>query len=128
MGFIIVNTARGGRGRVPCGDPYGVLRALFPNGGKLSGGLDSYVAAIVDGDAKTRGLALGSEVAAGIVALPANDGRTLTSSSDGSSSIGQVSMGVRTKERKSALANFVAPPRASAIGRGCVETRRDDGA
>ncbi len=57
---------------------YGVLRVLFPNrGAQYQGAYDSHVAAIPAGDAKTRGLALGSEVAAGIVALRANDGRAV---------------------------------------------------
>ena len=58
---------------------YGVLRALFPNrSAQYQSAYDSYVAAIAAGDAKTKGLALGSEVAAGIVALRANDGRAVT--------------------------------------------------
>ena len=57
---------------------YGVLHALFPNrGAQYQAAYDSQVAAIPDGDAKTRGLALGSEVAAGIVALRADDGRSV---------------------------------------------------
>jgi hypothetical protein len=58
---------------------YGVLRALFPNrGAQYQAAYDSYVAAIADSDAKTRGLALGAEVAAAIVANRANDGRSVT--------------------------------------------------
>lgn len=58
---------------------YGVLRALFPNrSAQYQAAYDSYVAAIAPGDAKTKGLALGSEVAARIVALRANDGRAVT--------------------------------------------------
>lgn len=57
---------------------YGVLRALFPNrGAQYQAAYDRRVAAMPAGDAKTRGLALGSEVAAGIVALRANDGRAV---------------------------------------------------
>ena len=55
---------------------YGVLRALFPSRSvQYQTAYDSRVAAIPAGDAKTKGLALGSEVAAAVVALRANDGR-----------------------------------------------------
>jgi hypothetical protein len=58
---------------------YGVLRALFPNrGAHYQAAYDSYVAAIPAGEAKNRGLALGAEVAAGIIANRANDGRSVT--------------------------------------------------
>ena len=57
---------------------YGVLRALFPNrSASYQAAYDSYVAALPAGDAKTRGLALGDEVAAGVVRLRANDGRAV---------------------------------------------------
>ncbi|MDB5755272.1 MAG: hypothetical protein JWR56_1700 [Massilia sp.] len=57
---------------------YGVLRALFPNrGAQYQAAYDSYLAKIPAGDAKTRGLALGAEVAAAIVANRANDGRAV---------------------------------------------------
>ena len=57
---------------------FGVLKALFPNRTALyQPAFESRIASIPDGDAKTRGLALGSEVAAGIVALRANDGRSV---------------------------------------------------
>jgi hypothetical protein len=57
---------------------YGVLRALFPNrGAQYQAAYDSYVAAIPAGEAKTRGLALGAEVAAAIVANRSNDGRAV---------------------------------------------------
>ena len=57
---------------------YGVLKALFPNRAALyQPAFDSRIATIPDGDAKTRGLALGSEVAAGVAALRANDGRSV---------------------------------------------------
>lgn len=57
---------------------YGVLRALFPSRGALyQGAYDSFVAAIPDGEAKSRGLTLGAEVAAATVALRANDGRSV---------------------------------------------------
>lgn len=57
---------------------YGVLSALFPHrGAQYQAAYDSYLATIAAGDAKTRGLALGAEVAAGIVANRANDGRSV---------------------------------------------------
>lgn len=57
---------------------YGVLHALFPNrSAQYQAAYDSYVAAIPSGDARTKGLALGAEVAAGIVALRGNDGRAV---------------------------------------------------
>ncbi len=57
---------------------YGVLRALFPNrGAQYEAAYASYVAAIPTGEARSKGLALGSEVAAGVVALRANDGRSV---------------------------------------------------
>ncbi|MEO6742881.1 MAG: hypothetical protein ABIN08_00200 [Caldimonas sp.] len=58
---------------------YGNLRALFPNRSiQYQAASDSFVGALPAGDAKSKGLALGAEVAAGIVALRANDGCTLT--------------------------------------------------
>lgn len=57
---------------------YGVLRALFPNrGAQYEAAYVGYISAIPTGDAKSKGLALGSEVAAGVVALRANDGRSV---------------------------------------------------
>jgi hypothetical protein len=57
---------------------YGVLRALFPNRtAQYQAAYDSYVATIPAGEAKTRGLALGAEVAAAIVANRSNDGRAI---------------------------------------------------
>lgn len=57
---------------------YGVLHALFPDrSAAYQATYDAYVAAIPASDAKTRGIALGAEVAAGIVALRANDGRAV---------------------------------------------------
>ena len=57
---------------------YGVLHALFPNRvASYQADYDSFVAAIPAGEAKSRGLALGREVAAGIVALRADDGRSV---------------------------------------------------
>lgn len=55
---------------------YAVLRALFPDRAPVyQAAYDSYLATIADGDAKTRGLALGAEVAGRIVADRRNDGR-----------------------------------------------------
>ncbi|WP_020654845.1 vanadium-dependent haloperoxidase [Massilia niastensis] len=57
---------------------YGVLSALFPNrSAQYQAAYDSYIARIPAGDAKTRGLALGAEVAAGVVANRANDDRSV---------------------------------------------------
>ncbi len=57
---------------------YGVLQALFPNrSAQYQAAYDSRLASIPDGAAKTRGLALGSEVAAAVVAMRANDGRSV---------------------------------------------------
>lgn len=57
---------------------YGVLRALFPNrGAQYQAAYDSFVATLAAGEGKTRGLALGAEVAAAIVANRANDGRSV---------------------------------------------------
>jgi hypothetical protein len=57
---------------------YGVLRALFPNrGAQYQAAYDSRIAAIPAGDARTKGLALGHEVAAAVVALRAEDGRSI---------------------------------------------------
>ncbi len=56
---------------------YGVLKALFPSrSAQYQDAYDSFVAAIPNGAAKTRGLAVGAEVAAKVVALRANDGRS----------------------------------------------------
>lgn len=58
------------------GAAYHVLKGLFPNRtAQYQAAYDSYVAALPDGDAKTRGLQIGQEVAVQIVALRANDGR-----------------------------------------------------
>lgn len=57
---------------------HGVLRALFPNRSALyQPAYDQRLAAIPDGAAKSLGVALGTEVAAGIVRLRANDGRSV---------------------------------------------------
>ncbi|MGH6624032.1 MAG: vanadium-dependent haloperoxidase, partial [Burkholderiaceae bacterium] len=55
---------------------YGVLKALFPSrSAQYQAAYDTFVATIAAGDAKTRGLAIGAEVANGVVALRAGDGR-----------------------------------------------------
>jgi hypothetical protein len=57
---------------------YGVLRGLFPNRGSFyQAAYEGYVAGLADGEPKARGLALGAEVAAGMLALRANDGRSV---------------------------------------------------
>ena len=58
---------------------YGVLKALFPNrSAQYQAAYDDFIAMIPSGDAKTRGIAVGTEVATAIVALRANDGRLTT--------------------------------------------------
>jgi len=55
----------------------GVLKGLFPSrSAQYLAAYDAYVAALPAGDAKTRGLAIGTEVATAILALRANDGRS----------------------------------------------------
>jgi len=57
---------------------YGVLRALYPHRtAQYQSAYDSALAAIPDGMAKARGIALGAEVADAVVALRANDGRAV---------------------------------------------------
>jgi hypothetical protein len=57
---------------------YGVLRALFPSRTTFyQAAYDSALAGIANGDSKTRGVALGAEVAATVVAARANDGRAV---------------------------------------------------
>lgn len=57
---------------------HGVLQALFPNRGEIyQAAYDERLAAIPDGPARALGVALGREVAAGIVRLRANDGRSV---------------------------------------------------
>lgn len=54
----------------------GVLRGLFPSRApQYEPACQSYIAALPDGDARTRGIAIGTEVAAGTLASRANDGR-----------------------------------------------------
>ena len=53
-----------------------VLRGLFPNRGpQYEPTCASFIAALADGDAKTRGIAIGTEVAQATLALRADDGR-----------------------------------------------------
>ena len=55
---------------------YRVLKGLFPSRSeKYQAAYDSGMAAIPAGDAKSRGIAIGAEAAAAILALRANDGR-----------------------------------------------------
>jgi hypothetical protein len=55
---------------------YRVLKGLFPAGGaNYEAQYAADIAALPAGNAKTRGLAIGAEVAAGLLALRANDGR-----------------------------------------------------
>jgi hypothetical protein len=55
---------------------YRVLKGLFPSrGDKYEVAYASGIGALPDGDAKVRGRAIGAEVAAGMLALRANDGR-----------------------------------------------------
>ncbi|MFM2446035.1 MAG: hypothetical protein RI936_482 [Pseudomonadota bacterium] len=57
---------------------YGVLKALFPNrSAQYQPAYEQRLAAIPEGRAKSLGLALGSEVAAEVVRLRANDGRSV---------------------------------------------------
>lgn len=55
-----------------------VLLGLFPNrSAQYQGAYDTYLATLPDSPAKTQGIAVGAEVAAGILALRANDGRSV---------------------------------------------------
>jgi len=57
---------------------YRVLLGLFPaRTAQYQAAYDGYIAAIPDGPAKTKGIAIGAEAAAGILALRANDGRSV---------------------------------------------------
>ena len=57
---------------------YGVLKALFPNrSAHYEAGYERRLAALPDGPAKTKGLAVGREVAEAVVRLRANDGRNV---------------------------------------------------
>jgi hypothetical protein len=55
---------------------YGVLRGLFPGRGeRYQAAYDTFVGGLPEGDARAKGLAIGGEVAAGVLALRADDGR-----------------------------------------------------
>ena len=57
---------------------YGVLKGMFPNrSASYQSAFDNYVASIAAGDAKTKGLALGAEVAQRMLALRGDDGRSV---------------------------------------------------
>jgi PAP2 superfamily len=57
---------------------HGVLKTLFPNrSAQYQAAYDQRLATIPDGQAKTLGLALGGEVAAEVVRMRANDGRSV---------------------------------------------------
>lgn len=57
---------------------YRVLLGLFPaRTAQYQAAYDTFIAAIADGPAKTTGLAIGAEAAAGILALRADDGRSV---------------------------------------------------
>ena len=56
---------------------YRVLLGLFPaRTAQYQAAYDGFIAAIADGPAKTNGITIGAEVAAGILTLRANDGRS----------------------------------------------------
>jgi hypothetical protein len=58
---------------------YRVLSGLFPTRtAQYQAAYDTFLTTIADGNAKTQGLAIGAEVAAAILALRANDGRSAT--------------------------------------------------
>jgi hypothetical protein len=55
---------------------YRVLKGLFPSrGSSYEAAYAADIGALPDGDAKTRGMAIGAEIAAGMLTLRANDGR-----------------------------------------------------
>lgn len=57
---------------------HGVLKALFPTRAAVyQSAYDTWISGLPGGLARDRGLAVGAEVAAGIVALRANDGRSV---------------------------------------------------
>jgi hypothetical protein len=57
---------------------YRVLLGLFPaRTAQYQAAYDGFIAGIVDGPAKTKGIAIGAEAAAGILGLRANDGRSI---------------------------------------------------
>lgn len=58
---------------------YGVLKTLFPSrGGAYESAYATFTAALPEGDGKARGLALGAQAAAAVVAARANDGRLVS--------------------------------------------------
>lgn len=58
---------------------YRVLKGLFPSRGALyQAHYDKALAELPGGEAKARGMAIGAEVAAGVLAWRANDGRSVT--------------------------------------------------
>jgi len=57
---------------------YRVLVGLFPaRTAQYQAAYDGFIAAIADGPAKTKGIAIGAEAAAAVLALRANDGRSV---------------------------------------------------
>jgi hypothetical protein len=57
---------------------YRVLLGLFPaRTAQYQAAYDGFIAGIADGPAKTKGIAIGAEAAAGILGLRANDGRSI---------------------------------------------------
>ena len=97
---------------------HGVLKALFPNRSTVyQAAYEQRMAAVPDGNAKALGLALGSEVAAAVVRLRANDGRlvALTPYASGTAP-GQSSQRrrvARGRARPALPATIRAPPRRS---------------
>ncbi len=98
---------------------YGVLKGLFPNrSAQYQAAYDAFVAAIPADDAKTRGIAVGTEVATAIVALRANDGRftvvTYTAGTGPGNFRGVNPVGVTSRFIKpfavTSLSQFRAPP------------------
>lgn len=98
---------------------YGVLKGLFPNrSAQYQAAYDAFVAAIPADDARTRGIAVGSEVATAVVALRANDGRftaaTYTAGNSPGKFRGVNPVGVTSRFIKpfavTSLSQFRAPP------------------
>ncbi len=98
---------------------YGVLKGLFPNrSAQYQAAYDAFVAAIPADDAKTRGIAIGTEIATAIVALRANDGRftavTYTPGTGPGNFRGVNPVGVTSRFIKpfavTSLSQFRAPP------------------
>jgi hypothetical protein len=102
---------------------YRVLKGLFPSrGDKYETAYASGIGAIADGDAKTRGRAIGAEVAAGILALRANDGRetvlpayvpgTLPGQFRGTNPVGRINFYIKPYSTLSHTQFRAAPPPA----------------